>query len=378
MKSTKTAVWIAALALFTFGPAQAQLLKKIGKAADQVNTANDIVKATGSSGKAVKGKVAGATGSISGMKLNWSQYNLTPAVTFNSLLYGTQVFMNGGTRLENYTATFVPNTKAGGGQVNTIYDQAEYLKIKVFKGDQFITYFEYDGGQQFDEGKKIKYNKPTSRYQINGEWVCDTDIDLKKWGVGNYRLDFVAGDKTYYSFDFEVAKVTNNDTYAGVNEMYVARGPWNNYAYMNHADTGNLLFGFYLTHEEFKPDPANARNTTKKVKWSVKLLKDGKPYAQHSGNGPNASQVRQAEWGDNQCAFKLTDKPNETLKFANLTDGAYKVELTVEGEPKPRQYHFDVKDKKIVQIPEQDRNKNTDPTRLIEGWNDYFWMKLVK
>lgn len=374
---TKTAVWIAVMALCTFGPANSQILRKLAKAADQANTANDIVKATGDSGKAVKGKVSGGAGAT-GMKLNWSEFNQTPAVTFNSLLYGTSVFMQGGTRLENYTATFVPGTKASGGKVDAIREQDQYLKVKVFKGDQFITYFEYDGGQKFDEGKKIKFNAPTSRYQINGEWVSGTDVDLKKWGVGNYRLDFVAGDKMFYSFDFEVAKVTNNDTYAGVNEMYVARGPWNNYAYMNYADTGNLIFGFYLTHEEFKPDPANARNTTKGVKWSVKLLKDGKPFAQHYGNGPNKAQVRQAEWGDNQCAFKAIDKPNDAVKFASLADGAYKVEVTVEGEAKPRIYKFDVKDKKIVQIPEQDRAKNTDPTRLIEGWNDYFWMKLEK
>ena len=68
----------------------------------------------------------------------------------------------------------------------------------------------------------------------------------------------------------------------------------------------------------------------------------------------------------------------QEIKFADLTDGSYRIELTVEGEAKPRIFKFTVKDKKVVQIPEQDRSKNTDPTRLIEGWNDYFWLKLEK
>lgn len=146
---------------------------------------------------------------------------------------------------------------------------------------------------------------------------------------------------------------------------------------MNYANTGNLLFGFYITHEEFKPFPENPKKTTKSVKWSAKIFKDNKLYAQNYGNGPSTAQVEQAKWNEVQCAFKLVDKPGE-IKFASLTDGAYRVELSIDGEPKPRKYNFTVKDKKIVQIPEQDRTKNTDPTRLIEGWNDYFWMKLEK
>ena len=226
-------------------------------------------------------------------------------------------------------------------------------------------------------GKKIKFNEPSSRYQRDGEWVGHSESFITQWGPGNYRLDFYAGDKMFYSFDFELVKLTNTDPYAEKNEMYVVRGPWNNFAYLNHATTGNLVFGFYVTHEEFKPNPSNSRKTTKSVKWSVNMFKDNKLYAQHYGNGPNTAQVEQAEWKEEMCAFKLVNKPGE-IKFADLTDGAYRIELTLEGENNPRIYKFTVKDKKIVQISEQDRTKNTDPTRLIEGWNDYFWLKLEK
>ena len=351
--------------------AQAQLMGKLNRAANTVETANKAGKLVkGATEKAGKGGKSGLA--PAGLKLDWTQYPMTPAITFQSLLYGTT---NG--RADNYTATFIPNRTASGKSVSPTADQSEYLRIKIYKDGQYQNYFEYEGDQAFEEGKKVKFNWPKSRYQRNGEWVGWSESFLNQWGAGNYRLDFYAGDKMFYSFDFELAKLTNNDPYASMKEMWVTRGPWNNFAYVNHANTGNLVFGFYLTHEEFMPNPSDAKKTTKPVKWSVKMLKDGKPYAQHYGNGPNTAQVKQAEWGEQMCAFKLVDKPGE-VKFASLTDGAYKIELTVEGEAKPRIYNFTVKDKKIVLIPEQDRTKNTDPTRLIEGWNDYFWLKLEK
>lgn len=366
----KKNVLLIGLLLITFGNANAQLLGKVKKAKDQ---SENTAEAVSEGSKLVKGaKKKGGANASAGLKLDWTTFKQTPAVTFNSLLYGTT-----SSRCDNYTATFIPHKTAGGKEVDPIYDQAEYLKIKIYKDDKYINYFEYEGDQVFDDGKKTKYNSPKGRYKRDGEWVGWSDMFLSQWGPGNYRLDFIAGDKMYYSFDFELVKLTNNDPYAAQNEMYVTRGPWNNFAYMNHADTGNLLFGFYITHEEFKPDPSNSRKTTKSVKWSVKMFKDNKLYAQHYGNGPNTAQVEQAKWNEVSCAFKLVDKPGE-IKFGSLTDGAYRVELTIEGEPKPRNYKFTVKDKNIVQIPEQDRTKNTDPTRLIEGWNDFFWMKLEK
>lgn len=375
---------IIGLMLCAYTNSNAQLLNKIQKTANQANnavetvkTAEEVVNTGEKVAKKVKNK-GGASSGTSSLKLDWNMYKQTPAVTFNSLLYATNIGTGGLTQFTGYTATFVPNKTAAGATVNTVHDQAEFLKIKVYKGDQYITYFEYDGFQQFDDGKKIKYNTPTSRYKRDGEWVGGTEIDVKKWGTGEYRLDFIAGDKMFYSFNFEIQKLTNTDAYAAMNEMYVTRGPWNNYAYMNYDESGNLVFGYYLNHEEFQPNPANNRKTNKSVKWSVKVLKDNKPFAQQYGTGaPNVAQVEQAKWNEYRCALKLVDKPGE-FKFANLTDGAYKVELTLEGEAKPRKYSFSVKDKRIVQIPEQDRTKNTDPTRLIEGWNDYFWMKLEK
>ncbi|WP_333599293.1 hypothetical protein [Flavobacterium sp.] len=363
------------LVLFSFLTTNAQLLNKIIKAKNTANQASEVVETVEKGKEAVKGgkKKKGSSGSA-GLKLDWTMFKQTPAVTFNSLLYGTGSSPG---LINSYTATFIPNKTVDGRTVNAFADQSEYLRIKVYKDGQYMNYFEYSGDQVFDDGKKTKFNEPSSRYQRDGEWVGHSESFITDWGPGNYRLDFYAGDKMFYAFDFELVKLTNNDPYATMNEMYVVRGPWNNFAYMQYADTGNLVFGYYITHEEFKPNPANSAKTNKSVKWSVKMFKDNKLFAQNYGNGPSTAQVEQAKWNEVSCAFKRVDKPGE-IKFADLADGAYKVELTIEGEAKPRIYKFDVKDKRIVQIPEQDRTKNTDPTRLIEGWNDFFWMKLEK
>ncbi|OUR99451.1 hypothetical protein A9Q86_12860 [Flavobacteriales bacterium 33_180_T64] len=56
--------------------------------------------------------------------------------------------------------------------------------------------------------------------------------------------------------------------------------------------------------------------------------------------------------------------------------GGYRIEINLENESNTRMYAFQIKANKIVLIPQQDRTKNTEPTRLIEGWNDYFWLKF--
>jgi hypothetical protein len=76
----------------------------------------------------VKGGKKKLSSGFGGLKLDWNIFKQTPAVTFSSLFYGTTA----GT-INSYTATFIPNKAVDGKTVDPIYDQAEYLKIKVFK-----------------------------------------------------------------------------------------------------------------------------------------------------------------------------------------------------------------------------------------------------
>ncbi|MDO5970790.1 hypothetical protein Q4Q35_13315 [Flavivirga aquimarina] len=311
------------------------------------------------------------------LELDYTTFKFTPAITMSSLLYATEISEKGSTRLQNYTASFVPYKKKDGSSVSNLNDQSQYLIIKVFKGTEFIDYFEYDGDQTFDNKKLRKLNAPSSRYQKNGEWADGTNVDLKKWGEGMYRLEFYAGNKLFYNFDFEVYKVTNDDPYAELNEMYLSRGAWNKYAYMEHQKSGNMVFGFYMQHEEFQPNPSDPNKTLKDVKWTLNMTKDGKPFATNY-NGlskPVKGKVNRAKWTEMNTAMKSSDG-KQVIKLSSLTDGAYKIEVKVDIEAKPRVYNFSVANNKIVLMDEQDRSKNTDPTRLVEGWNNFYWFKL--
>lgn len=386
MKNLKKVMGVTALILITV-TANAQLgklknmaKKKMGKKNDTEAPATTTTESSSSSTETTTKTTATATTAPAAKKaleLDYNTFKLTPAITMSSLLYGTQVFQGGSTRLESYTASFVPYKKMDGSNVSTIYDQSEYLKVKVYKGEEFIDYFEYDGSTTFDNNKLRKFNAPSSRYKKNGEWASGTSVDLKKWGEGTYRLEFYAGTKLFYNFEFEVYKVTNDDPYASDNEMYLSKGPWNNYVYLEHQKSGNMVFGFYLNHEEFQPNAADPNKTTKDVSWTLNITKDGKPFATHY-NGmskPKKSKVERAEWTNLSTAMKSADR-SKTIQLADFTDGAYKMELKIDNEAKARVYTFNVANNKIVLMDEQDRTKNTDPTRLVEGWNNFFWFKL--
>lgn len=369
----KKQVLLFGLLLMAFGSSNAQLLNKISKAKNQASDASEVVE----KGKEVtKGGKKKKGGEPAALKLDWNIFKQTPAITFNSLLYGTGSSTG---RIDNYTATFIPHKTADGKEVHAFADQSGYLKIKIYKDNQYMNYFEYSGDQVFDDGKKTKLNWPSSRYQRDGEWVGWSESFITDWGVGNYRLDFYAGDKMFYSFDFELAKIVSDDPYAKTNEIFVTRGPWSNYAFMQHAESGNLIFGFYLNHEILQPNPSNANKTNISVDWTLKMFKDGKPFAKQYDPNKNVAIVERADWKEFNCALRPIDKPNgEAIKFSDLKDGNYKIEVTLSNEKKPRVYNFTVQNNKIVPIEEQDRTKMKDPTRLIEGWNDFIWLKLVK
>lgn len=161
----KKQVVLFGLLLMSFGSSNAQLLNKISKAKNQASQASEVIE----KGKEItKGGKKKKGGEPAALKLDWNTFKQTPAITFNSLLYGTGSSTG---RIDNYTATFIPHKTADGKEVHAFADQSGYLKIKIFKDNQYMNYFEYSGDQVFDDGKKTKLNWPSSRYQRDGEWV---------------------------------------------------------------------------------------------------------------------------------------------------------------------------------------------------------------
>ena len=92
----KKQVLLFGLLLMSFGSSNAQLLNKISKAKNQASDASEVVekgKEVAKGGKKKKG------GEPAALKLDWNIFKQTPAITFNSLLYGTGSSTG---RIDNY------------------------------------------------------------------------------------------------------------------------------------------------------------------------------------------------------------------------------------------------------------------------------------
>lgn len=370
----KKIIFMAALSVAL--TSHAQIGGLIKKAKDKATKSEEPAGTTKTEEKTVTETKGNNSAPADGLDLDFTTFNLTPAITMNSLLYGTVVYPGGSSRFENYTASFIPYKKKDGTNVDAIRDQSKFLKVKVYKGTEFVDYFEYDGSQTFDDLKLRKFNAPSSQYKKNGEWANGTNVDFKKWGEGTYRLEFFAGSKLFYNFEFEVYKLTNSDPYAKLNEMYLSRGPWNKYAYMEQEKSGNMIFGFYLQHEQFQPNAADPNKTLLDVSWTINITKDGKPFAtQYDPKKPRKDKVERAAWKAVSTALTLAGGTKQ-VQLADFTDGTYKMEVKVDMEKNPRLYAFKVANGKIVLMDEQDRSKNTNPNQLIEGWNNFYWFKM--
>lgn len=357
MKNTKKiALLIVALSIGTASPAQlGGMLKKAAKAASTADKVNNTVNA-------VSGTKGGAGGGVVGSKavaLDWKQYPQTAAITMESLLDGTEVSDHGNLRLNFYRGTFIPNKTASGQSVEPLYKNENTLSVKLFVNDKMAKEIFYSGGDYFTEGKQV---------QFRNDRISDTDMDMTE--EGKYRLDFYAGDKMFYTFDFEVFKKVDTDPYASSSTFWYAKGPWEKFAYVTPQTTGNFIFGFYMMHTDFKPNPNDPRKETKSVVWYPELYKDGKLISV-----PNKqTAIVDKEYKNFQTSIKLVGA-KDFLKIAELADGNYTFKVKVDGEAAPREYAFAMKGGQIVQSAKQDRTKNTDPTRLVEGWNNFFWLE---
>jgi hypothetical protein len=361
MKNTKK-IGLLVMALAINSVSHAQLGGMLKKAAKNVAT-DQVTKAvsgsdSNSSSSSSSNSGSGAVSAASGVTLDWKQYPQTPAITMKSLLEGTEVFTGGSLRMNFYRATFIPNKKASGQPVDMIYDK-NVLTTKIYINDQFVKDGIYPDGSYSMEGKQNTYRDDRNA----------SDIQLDK--EGKYRIDFFAGGVQFYTFDFEVFKKVDSDPYATNNTLWFSKGPWDKYAFVTPETSGNFIFGFYMMHTDFKPNPNDPRKKSKSVNWYPELMQNGKVI---SVANKKTDIIDQGEWKDCTTSMKLIGA-KDWLKIADLKDGSYTMKITVDGEAAPRMYDFKMAGGNIVQSDRQDRTKNKDPKTLLEGWNNFFWLE---
>ena len=266
MKNTKKiGLLLVALAINTVSHAQlGGMLKKAAKnvATDQASKALSGSNSTSSSSSSSSSN-SGSGSVASNVTLDWKQYAQTPAITMQSLLEGTEVFTSGSLRMNFYRATFIPNKKTSGENVDMIRDD-NVLTTKIYINDQLEKSAAYNDGSYFMEGKQNTYRDDRNA----------SDIQLSK--EGKYRIDFFAGGVQIYTFDFDVFKKVDSDPYATNNTLWFSKGPWEKYAYITPQTSGNFILGFYMMHTDFKPNPNDPRKTSKSVNWYPELMQNGK------------------------------------------------------------------------------------------------------
>lgn len=345
---------IMAITISSIG--HAQLGGMLKKAAKNVATDQASKALSGNSGSNSSSSIGGA---VSSPALDWKQYSITPAITMKSLLEGTEVSDNGNLRMNFYRATFIPNKKANGQPVDMIRDD-NVLTTKVYANGQLVKSPTYNDGDYFNDGKQ-------NTYQDNGLGQSDMMMTQE----GKYKIDFYAGGQQFYSFDFDVHKKVNTDPYATSPALWYSTGPWEKWVYVTGQSTGSFIVGIYMMHTEFKPNPNDARKTSKSVNWYPEILQNGKAITV-----PNKQTaiVKQSEWEEETTSFKLIGA-KDYLKIADLKDGSYTLKITIDGESAPRLYDFKMAGGAVVQSDKQDRAKNKDPKTLVEGWNNFWWLE---
>ncbi|MFL1896324.1 hypothetical protein ACJRPK_11530 [Aquimarina sp. 2-A2] len=342
---------------------QAQFRGLAKKAKSKIESKTKRQEASESSSSESNSNSGASISADNTLKLDWSQFSMTPAVTMSSLLNNTEVTPEGVITVDYYDATFIPTKKIDGTELDPF--NKDFINVSVYKNDDLIQTFKYPGSQRKEQDKQLRYMSRNTNILYANEY-----------GEGTYRLDFHAGESNFYSFEFEMKKKTNTDPYKS-GDLWYAEGVWSDLAYLHNSKHGKAILGIYARHLEFTPDAENPKKTDLKVKLDYKLFKNGKLYAQN--RDVIDTYVKKGTWRNIETTLDLVKFKNQNsdyyLKHQDWEDGSYTLEVSLNHENSPRSYSFDVKDKKIVLAPEQDRTKISDPSRLIEGWNNYFWIK---
>ncbi len=364
MRTTKKLLIIATLAFACSLHTEAQ----IGKLAKKAIAKNLLKKKKKPGNVANAGKVNSKNSkpTATAIDLDRTTFKFTPSITLYSLLHGTRIANHGFTSFSNYLTTFLPYLTKDGKEA---IDLKGFLNLKIYKDGEFKKSFAMEINAGSSENKKRGIQEPSNTRGEDGVWRHGSDIEVNKLGAGKYRLEFVLAGEVFYNFEFEVYKKVSDDPYASESELYFSKGLWNDYAYFTKNTSNNLIFGLFLMHDEFHPNPNNLRIKTKRVKAEIKLTKNGKTLAQRN----REFSLDRGKWQEYEASLGY-DK-SKYMKFDGLSDGNYKMEVKLDNETSKRIYNFTVTNKKINYLPQQDRAKNTDPTRHIEGWNTITWLK---
>jgi hypothetical protein len=199
--------------------------------------------------------------------------------------------------------------------------------------------------------------------------VGNFEKEIKPFDAGNYTCELYVDRKKIFVVPFTITVVKNETPNAKVPEFRLMDGHWSKYGYISFAKDGRLNWNMYLT--SLNTTPTEDLTQQKDYNAEVQLFYDDKPISDVS---KQLVWCQRGKWVPINFQFK--NKGTFVGKRQLLSDGKYSFKVKLNKEQ--RDYSFEVKNGKIIPIPEQDSSRSRDTSRFIEGLGTEFWIKRSK
>lgn len=327
----------------------------------------------------------------SSVELDFSSSPFLPAITMESLLSGgIRMTVDGKLSTPNLSVSFLPTTTKKGEKAN--YDS--------YKKEDLLLYADVVNTHSKEVQGRFHYSvNPVLKVAavMNQKQVHETE-DFIQIGPGNYRLDFYAAGKLYYTFPFEVIERKVDDPYAAFTSCLFLKGPWEDWNYFDfsgYSDKELMVWHHFI--DNTTTDIENKFRVEKNCDYQFKyeLLREGRIFGaydsrmQGSKKGSinlardyNTGGSTRTKWIRNSVQVTKIPGTNpdvwQQVKKSDFTDGRYEMMVyTIDctGTKLKRSFPFMVKGGKFVQHPEQDRKVHQDPLTIVEGGPHQFWYK---
>jgi hypothetical protein len=347
----------------------------------QVPSSNATSQGTGSSDS--RGRSRGGI-EVKGLTvdLDYSSQPFLPAITYYDLLNKSNVYFNptnGQFYFDRMDVAFLPTKKANGDAMkyesyNNTHPPIWMDLVNKTSGKTIGTLYYHANAA----------SAPFSTLELHNRSGFPMSITIIE--EGNYECKFMLGGKHFYTFPISISKLSNPDPYAPVKNLVFMDGPWRDAARIEYGTDGNLMFGFYNTHNTTSIVNAAQYETKKLMESTVKVKKGGAVVAVSAVDIPGKKiEARpftsfNGKWNlEDFPLFKMPlDGNKKNFNKSNLVDGSYEVELTVKDIEKStfetKNYTFIVSGGEILPSKQADRKTNTDPTTILEQGRKYAYL----
>lgn len=332
-----------------------------------------------------------AKGQGGGVELDFASSPFMPAITMESLLSGgIKMTIDGKLSTPNLAVSFLPTATKKGDKAN--YDSFKKEDLLLYADVVNIESKEVQGRFHYSVNPVLKVAAVMNQKQVH-----ETE-DFIQIGKGEYRLDFYAGGKLYYTFPFQVIEKKVDDPYAAFTTCLFLKGPWEEWNYFDfssYSDKELMVWHHFMDNTTTNIENKFRVEKNCDYKFKYELRKEGKIFGAYdsrmqgskkgsinlSKDYTNGGSTR-TKWLNNSVQVTKIPGTNpdvwQQVKKSDFTDGNYEMIVYTKdcsGQELKRHFPFKVKNGAFLKHKEQDRKVHQDPLTIVEGGPHQFWYK---